>query len=311
MTNDSELKPVPSEISRIRFENILYATDFSPASRTAFPYALAMAQHYGATIFVVHVISPALYTYSPPESLVPLLDAAETSANEFMRRFVASVDMGDTPHQEIVKVGEIWEVLSSEINEHNIDLIVAGTRGRRGLSKLIMGSVAEEIFRLANCPVLTVGPLGVDTPPQSELRTILVATDFSTDSIRATKYAISLAEEFEARLIAMHVAASPEADPSVKIRLTDFFTERLREVVPSEATPWCKVESVVEFGAPAEAILRTSRDRQAELIVMGVRGGGAVPGVSTHFGATAHRVVTEAHCPVLTIRGSQEVDIDS
>jgi nucleotide-binding universal stress UspA family protein len=108
MTNNSELETMPSEIPRVRFENILYATDFSPASRTAFPYALAMAQHYGATIFVVHVISPELYTYSPPESQVPLLDAAEASANEFMRRFVGSVALGDIPHQEIVKVGEIW-----------------------------------------------------------------------------------------------------------------------------------------------------------------------------------------------------------
>jgi nucleotide-binding universal stress UspA family protein len=69
-----------------------------------------------------------------------------------------------------------------------------------------MGSVAEELFRLANCPVLTVGPRGVDTPPQHELKTILLATDFSADSIRAAKYATSLAEEFQARLIVMRCA---------------------------------------------------------------------------------------------------------
>ena len=251
---------------------------------------------------MVHVTSPELYAYLPPESVNAVVDAAEASANESMRKLTRSGVFGDIPHTAIVKDGEIWDVMNALVSEHNIDLIVVGTRGRRGLSKLVMGSVAEEVFRLATCPVLTVGPHGIDTPARPELRRILLATDFSVDSIRAINYAISLGEEFQARLIAVYVAPSPE-DPCVRMRLTDFFTERLSELVPKEVTPWCDLEYVVEFGTPAEAILKTSRERQAELIVMGVRGAGAMVRTSTHFGATVHRVVTEAHCPVLTIRG--------
>jgi nucleotide-binding universal stress UspA family protein len=294
--------PMANTIQRIRFKNILYSTDFSQASQAALPYALAVAEHYGAKIYVVHAISPELYAYLPPESVNVVVDAAEASANESMRKLTGSGVFADIPHSAIVKDGEIWDVMNALVSEHNIDLIVVGTHGRRGLSKLVMGSVAEEVFRLATCPVLTVGPHGIDTPPPHELRRILLATDFSADSIRAINYAISLGEEFQACLIAIHVAPSPE-DPCVKMRLTDFFTERLSELVPTEVTPWCDLEYVVEFGTPAEAILRISRERQAELIVMGVRGAGALVRTSTHFGATVHRVVTEAHCPVLTIRG--------
>jgi nucleotide-binding universal stress UspA family protein len=311
MPENSVLTSMHSEISRIRFKNILYATDFSPLSRAALPYALAMAQHYGSKIFVVHVIPPEMYMYSPPDFPAPLLDVTELAANEQMRTLISSVALGDIPHQGIVKVGEIWEVISSEVNEHNIDLIVVGTRGRCGLSKFLKGSAAEEIFRLTKCPVLTVGPRSVDTPPQHELDTILLAIDFSDESIGTVKYASSIAEEFQSRLIAMHVAPSPDTDPNVKMRLSDFFSERLNEVLPPEAMPWCKLETIVEFGAPAEAILRISRDRQAELIVMGAKGAGGVPGIASHFGTTAHRIVTEAHCPVLTVRGRSETHIDS
>jgi len=261
-----------------------------------------VAEHYEARIYVVHAISPELYAHLPPESANAVEEAAETSANASMKNLISSGVFGDVPHSTFVKDGEIWDVLNAFVWEHAIDLIVVGTRGRRGLKKLIMGSVAEEVFRLANCPVLTVGPHGIDTPPNAELRRILLATDFSVDSIRAINYAISLAEEFQACLIAMYVAPPPE-DPCAKMRLTDFFTERLSELVPPDVNPWCNLEYVVEFGTPAESILKISRERQAELIVMGVRGAGAMVRTSTHFGATVHRVVTEAHCPVLTIRG--------
>jgi nucleotide-binding universal stress UspA family protein len=292
-----------SEIRRIRFEKILYATDFSPASEVALPYALAVAEHYGATVFVVHAITPELYVYCPPESVESVLYAAEQYANECMGKLTSSAMFGDIPHSGVVRHGEIWDVLSAMVSEHSIDLIVVGTRGRRGLSKLILGSAAEEVFRLSNRPVLTVGPHGTDTPPKREMQSILFATDFSADSARAMNYAISLAEEFQARLIVMHVAPAPETDPCVKVRLTDFFTERLNEFVPTEALSWCNPEYVVEFGPPAESILRTATERQAELIVLGVRGTGSMIRTSTHFGATAHRVVADACCPVLTIRG--------
>jgi len=294
---------MPTQVGRIKFENILCPTDFSSAARTALPYAAALASHYGSTIYVVHAISPEVAEYYPPESVRPALENAEASAQRSMNELMSSNVFSDVPHQGIVNHGEIWDVLSAVISEMKIDLIAVGTRGRRGLSKLIMGSVAEEIFRLASCPVLTVGPHAIDTPPQRVLHRILLATDFSADSIRAMSYGLSLAEEFQACLIPMYVAPPPETDPSVKIRLTDFFTERLSELVPAEVAPWCDLEYVVEFGTPAEAILKAATERQAELIVAGVRGAGGVARASTHFGATAHRVVTGAHCPVLTVRG--------
>jgi nucleotide-binding universal stress UspA family protein len=296
------------KMHRIHFENILYSTDFSQASNIALPYAVALAEHYGARIYAVHAISPEALVYFPPESVRLAVEAAEVSAKECMERLTSSAIFGDVPHESLVKQGEVWDVLRAVVSEYKIDLIAVGTRGRRGINKLIMGSVAEEVSRLAPCPVLTVGPHGSDTPPQHQFRRILFATDFSADSVRAMDYAISLAEEFEASLTVMHVAVSPQIDPNVKTRMTDFFTECLCELIPAEVVPWCTLDYVVEFGIPADAILNRCIDKKTDLIVMGTRGAGSMIRASTHFGGTVHRVVTEAHCPVLTIRGLSQTN---
>src|SRR6185503_18408889 len=121
-----------------------------------------------------------------------------------------------------VRHGEIWDGLEQVISQHNADVIVTGTRGRRGLRKLIMGSVAEEILRVSPVPVLTVHPEAGQTCPH-EPRTILFPTDFSADSMRALAYALSLAQEFQARMIFLHVASSIHDDPEVRNRLQTFF----------------------------------------------------------------------------------------
>src|SRR5207244_7706673 len=82
------------------------------------------------------------------------------------------------------------------------------TRGRHGLKKLVLGSGAEQIFRQADCPVLTVGP-NVEVPAgdAAAFRHIVFATDFSAGSLHALPYALSLAEENEATLTFLHVMA--------------------------------------------------------------------------------------------------------
>ena len=92
------------------------------------------------------------------------------------------------------------------VGRHAIDLIVLGSHGKHGLKKLVLGSAAEQIFRHADCPVLTVGPKVVAPGPgEVAFKHILFATDFSAGSLRALPYALSLAEENQARLALLHV----------------------------------------------------------------------------------------------------------
>lgn len=206
----------------------------------------------------------------------------------------------------LILEGDLWSNLAAVIEANQIDLIVMGTRGRTGIGKFLLGSVAEEIFRQAPCPVLTVGPYAVSEPEQGgEFTHILFATDFSPESVAAAPYAISLAQECQAYLTLLHVIEEPKAGDLVRPpELVASSEQLLRKLVPPEAELWCVPEYAIERGKAAQKILEVAAHSKAGLIVLGVRRPSGVPGAATHLPiATAHKVVSDAACPVLTVRG--------
>jgi nucleotide-binding universal stress UspA family protein len=209
--------------------------------------------------------------------------------------------------------GNATRSILEEARDAGADLIVLGTHGREGFERLVLGSVAEKVLRQAACPVLTVGQPAAGPPPGPPLYgRILCAVDFSRCSLRALDYALSLAQEAKALLHVLHVLewapdqgirehAAP--DPGLGDFLVREATQRLREAIPEEARDWCRPEEIVSTGKPYAAILREAREKGSELIVMGVRGRGALD--LALFGSTTHHVVRQAPCPVLTIRESE------
>jgi nucleotide-binding universal stress UspA family protein len=185
-------------------------------------------------------------------------------------------------------------------------LIVIGTKGRTGLERALLGSAAEEIFRRAPCPVLTVGPhISRDTERRLEMKEILYATDFSPESLSALPYAVSLAQEHQARLTILHVIGEEKVGELVHAgNYVESTKRRLRALVLPEANAWCEPNFRVEKGPAAEKIMEVAIALGADLIVLGVRGAAGHMGTATHLShPTAHRVVIQAECPVLTVRG--------
>jgi len=118
-------------------------------------------------------------------------------------------------------------------------------------------------------------------------------------SLAAAPYAISLAQENQARLSLLYVIKDAEEKLS-----PDILKTRLQELIPAEAELWCRPNCFVRHGFPEVEILDLARERAVDLIVLGVRSTHGIPGISTHLPwAIAHRVVNQAHCPVLTVRG--------
>jgi len=285
---------------RVSLENILYATDLSRHSTEALPYALSIARKYGSTIFAVHVISLSPFQDSSPTlALQAISSQAVREASEAMAKLEPQLQ--EIPHEKLIRKGDIWNELSAIIDNKGIDLVVVGTHGRTGVSKLLTGSVAEKIFRQAPCPVLTVGP-NVSGEPDSivDMRTILYPIDFTSESLAGAPYAISLAQENGARLYLLHVTPSP-VNASVEASLTS----RLRTLVPPEARLWCEPKPYVESGDAAQKILDFAEELDADLIVLGTKHVARLAGAATHLGmAIAYKVVSQAVCPVLTVRGS-------
>jgi len=294
--------------AHVSLRNILLATDFSHSSDAALAHAASIARRYDAKMFVAHVIRPDVYQLVPPEVTTITLEQTRRYAEQQMAGLLISGRLRDIPHQVLLGTGELWPVLSELLGQHEIDLIVVGTHGRTGVRKLLLGSAAEEIFRMASCPVLTVGPK-VAAPEGAALapdllsrRRFLYATDFTPHSERAAAYAVSLAQENQAHLTLLHVVQeSAEVSEHNRARMVEFFHKRLRTLLPDEAEMWCEPEIIVEFGEPADTILKVAREMRAEVIALGVRRAGTFPG---HLPpATAYKVVCQATCPVLTVRG--------
>ena len=282
---------------QIAFRHILFATDFSTTADRALPYAVEIARRSFATIHAVHVISPDVYPQLPPAEWAEIAhDQEEFRAR---KKNELELELRELPHEFLLLKGDVWESLKEVIENRNVDLLVLGTHGRTGIAKVLMGSVAEKIFRQAPCPVLTVGP-GVASiaghAAAAELNCILYATDFSPESLAAARYAISLAKDHRAELTLLHTT-----EDGIKGE-EDLSLETLKNVVPLGAGLLSKPTYVMEHGAPAVAILGAAKKTHADLIVIGARGVERHLTAATHFSdSIASSVAANAGCPVLTV----------
>jgi len=302
--------------SALSVRNVLFATDFSPTSEAALPYATAICRRFRSTLHMVHVLSDAgLLMMTGGVDYVSMGTIYEDAQNEAKDKLdQISARFESIPHRNYVRHGLVWTNLAAIIEENAIDLIVVGTHGRTGLGKLLLGSVAENILRHASCPVLTVGPKVCGraklpafqtqardlAPVELELRQIVFATNFASSAPRVAQAAARLAEEFHSRLTMMHVIEDYtrlESQPeSVEKNL-----HRLRELIPSKTELQYIPETLLEFGHAHERILKAAEEREADMIILGARAYADV--ASTHLPwSAAHHVIAQAHCPVLTVR---------
>jgi nucleotide-binding universal stress UspA family protein len=133
---------------------------------------------------------------------------------------------------------------------------------------------------------------------------VLYATRLAEESVSACRYALSFALEYGARLTMLHVMDATVQGPALESAKSCY--DQMQAQVPLEAKPWCEVDCHVATGDPAETILKIAEERKADLIVLGVKKASAL---ATHrMGNLAYRVVTEAECPVLTVRGNPDYE---
>ena len=292
------------EISKkVSLTRILVTTDYSAESDRALDYALALARRYDARIYLAHVIAPDPFLYAEPALAEATYEKVRQAAEQGMADILVSGKMRGVPHEVLLEEGSVWPAIEKLIAEHEIDLVVTATHGRGKVQKVLIGSVAEEVFRQADCAVLTVGPRVKDEPAREvELKNILFATDFGHGAEKAAAHAFSLAQEHGARLTMLHVIQEATAFTEESVRQQrEAAVSRLGKLMPEGAENWCKPVFRATFGAAAEEILTMARETNADLIVMGAKKMKSMAGHAPF--AVAYHVVTKTHCPVLTVRG--------
>lgn len=284
---------------------ILVPTDFSSNASAALDWAIAIARIHGARIRIVH----ALDTVALP--------AAPLGVQEEVSRNLALLE--ETVQRRGVEVsaefrdGRPWAVVPEVAAACGADLIVMGARGRTAYGRLLLGSTADRVLRASAAPVLTVH--SADTAG-TELRTVLVATDFSEEAAVATSAAVRLLQPQPGRrrIILLHawqplvqyeiVAAGLTAGA---VEATEKQAQRILEslAAPLRSTN-LEVETVVRQGYPAAVIEREAEAAGADLVALGTHGRSGLKRLM--LGSIAERVLHHAPCPVLTVRRPENVE---
>ena len=311
--------PEESWTSRLVVKNILCPVDFSEFSLNAFRYAASIARHFQARLIVQHTIHvPTSVIPEGPEVITPreMLEISRQQAEKELHRLIAASGAEGTDIYVKVSEGDVKDRIVQTVGAQNIDLVVMGTHGRKGMSRLVLGSVAEHIVHEAVfCPVLVVsrpqtGFAPGDPAGAVRLKTILAATDFSPDSARAVTHALRWASEWNGKVILFHTVENPPPRMHGMIDLLPEFNpyfdkevaeawERIQKVIPEAARNRCELTYEVRQGHPKEQILQYAEERKPDLIVMGSRGTGSS---SVIWGSTISGVVRDGRFPVLSVR---------
>ncbi len=300
------------------FHRILVAVDFSDASRRAIRLAAALATD-DVHLSALHVRNVD-WRYEVLDR--PELELERSDARYRLEALVSEFGAPQKIKPILLKHWAVSPTILSTLAREDADLLVIGTRGRGGLQKLALGSVAEELMRLAPCPVMTIGPK-VDFSARStaiEFRTILFATDFGKGSTNALPLVLELARRHNSKLVVQHmIAPMPMTSTSLSAyapasAAADEFQEwegasrnqslkQLKGWMPRETGLAQNPEYVVGTDFSPEGILTAAINVNADLIVMGANSKGSAR-VAAHIPWTAvHEVVSNAPCPVLTVAG--------
>lgn len=291
-------------------DTILFPTDFSDVAEGAFAHAAHLALQYNATIHVFNVVGPDADESANPMDFLPV-QSAEGAPDE---EAVQQMDV-QTVTQERGTVPVVYAQTDSDsppdaivdrAEEQDVDLVVMGTRGRRGMNRLLSGSVSEEVVRRAPCPVFTV--LAREEGAGPAISRVLAPVDLSDQSELVLNHAAALSESYAAPLDLLHVveeAAYPNvygldpltpSAPNVQDRARKAL-ETLAAKLDLRTDP---VNVHVLAGNAARDIVEFAEDQAADLIVMATHGRTGLERFL--IGSVAEKVVRRAPCPVFTLK---------
>lgn len=289
--------------TKIGLGKVLYATDLSDESAQAASYVRGLQQAYQAEVSVVHVLDVFPHSVNPDAADTRRIAEIRERGNTRVHQFMLARGFREGEFKPVVLTGEVSVAIDQFASEEQMDLILLGSHGRLGIDRLFLGSMAEEIFRTARCPVMVVGPEA--RPSNRSFSRLLFSTDLSPIAQAALPYIeFMLRENGEARVSLAHFV---EQSPGTPYELHKT-RRRLGEALTNLVDPSLRgrIDDVaVEFSAPAEGMISMARGVGAELLFLAVRQGGAWTRASTHgLASITHQVISRLPCPVFTVRGS-------
>jgi nucleotide-binding universal stress UspA family protein len=302
------------------FRNILFPTDFTLHARAALKYAAAFARSGGGRVVLFSVQSSTvpINLLSMPERLVaeqenPSLLQIRAEVTELL----ADPLFAGLEVDPVIVAGEPAPEIARAVREYGIDLVTVVTHGRKGLTRALWGSTAEEIIAEAPCPVLTIRPPQHDfveyqgSRCEVRLNRVLLATNFRPSSTAATQIATQLASETGAELHAVYAIGDyfeqvsvmfPEGGLTALTNLRSYVQERMAQLAREDGA---RAITHIAEGRPYAEIVRLAAENDVDLIVIGTNVHASLFGGTPVLGSEIERVVRNAPCPVLCVPASK------
>jgi len=294
-------------------KRILFPTDFSSCAKQAFSHAMFHAEAHDADLHIVHSVTwrnrdPTVSMPDPGAITEEMERAAKVMVAEHIE---LSKDRPFNIIEKTIRGSSPSSVILEYAKQNDIDLIVMGNQGNKGLQRFILGSVAEEVARLSDCPVITVhADANCHLRP---IRRILAPMDFSDCAKAAFSRACELAALHGADVLMLHVAQDfyypgwPDTEIANFPELIEGIRKRrhaaMTEIAESSNVD-VKTEIDVSVGGAYQSIVSFAEERNIDLIVIGSRGRSGV--AYALLGSVAERVIRLAPCPVYTMKSPPE-----
>jgi nucleotide-binding universal stress UspA family protein len=301
------------------FRNILFPTDFKPHTRAALKYAAAFARNGNGrvVVFSVQRVKAPSNLLTRDETAVENEERWMSQLREDFREVLADKLFNGLDVKPVIVSGEPASEIARAVLDYGSNLVTIVSHGRKGLTRALWGSTAEEIIAEAPCPVLTIRPPQHDFVEREgdhchlRLKRILLATNFRPSSSAATHVATQLANQTGAELHAIHVIGDyfdqlsvlfPEGGLAALKRLRSYAQERMAQLTREDAT---RAITHITEGRPYEEVVRLASTTQVDLIVIGTNVHASLFGGTPVLGSEIERVVRNAPCPVLCVPASK------
>lgn len=289
---------------------ILCPVDFSDLSDLALKYAAAGARAFSATLVVFHAQRFTLPPYFTPGQIAELTRqhrAEQDRAKQFLRLHVRKIlgpQANDLPIKFDLADAHPVDAVLDAAKRHRAELIIMGTHGRGGAKRIWLGSVVENVVRQAGVPVFIVrqkqhefsDPSGPQSVP--ELRTILCPVNFSPAARLSLEHAVSLAQQFHARLVTACILEPGDSRGLAEAK------QELSSWLGQTDTTHCELEVVARKGRAGERIVALAAETKADLLVLGAQN--RSPLQTWRWGDTTEFVLRQAPVPVLVVPQGRE-----
>jgi len=294
----------------LRIDHVLFPTDFSDGAKRAFPQAAFLAAWHDATLHILNVTGRHRHDYDEAKRRFPV---PPDTLDDWLRRPAQDVAGTEWPDLSALSLEQVQvesatpaDAILTYADENAIDLVVMGTHGRRGVDRMLFGSVTEKVVRRASCPVLTVRA-DTDVAPGQAVRRVLVPIDFSDASGPALDHAREIALTYGAEIDLLHVVEEPAYPAAYGPDIDPFPTQDVLDRVEDQLATMARndigiehVQVAARAGHGPSTILDYGEEREADLIVIATHGRTGLD--RALLGSVAERVLRQSPVPVFVVK---------